>query len=76
MKWISIDDKLPKNKQHVVFWVKYTNSIWHAKTGWLKMQSDGPLLIIPSPSDLTKGRVVTHWMPLPPPPSLQEDSKQ
>ena len=66
-KWISVDDKLPERKQNVVFWVKYENSIWHAKTGWLKMQSDGPLFIIPSPYEL-KGRTVTHWMPLPEPP--------
>jgi hypothetical protein len=58
-----------KKKKDCVFWVKYEGTIWHAKTGWMKMQSNGALFVIPSPDyEDQKNRQVTHWMPLPEPP--------
>ena len=69
MEWIDVNNRLPNKKENVIFWVKYKGSVWHAKTGWMKQQSDGHLFIIPTPHDC-KGRIVSHWMLLPEPPKV------
>tara|TARA_R110000851_G_scaffold93757_1_gene204133 strand:+ start:182 stop:529 length:348 start_codon:yes stop_codon:yes gene_type:complete len=70
-QWVSVDDRLPKEKVEVLFRVKWQGIKWCLKTGWIKNQTDGILIVIPADRSL-KGREVTHWQSLPLPPSTRE----
>ena len=60
MQWVSVKNKLPKEMQAVIIYGKSDNEYYQNQDiGWL---NDGRWM-----TDTI--RKVTHWMPLPPPPS-------
>lgn len=52
-KWISVKERLPKEKEHVLIWIKGLCIIidWIVNGKWV-----------------VSDEIVTHWMPLPEPP--------
>lgn len=85
MEWIDIKDRLPKRNETVDLWIVgdsntvnfYDTSVGrHAKQGrttnWLwdgqRWCATGGLSMF-----LSSGVEVTHWMPLPAPPTKQEE---
>lgn len=61
MEWISVEERLPKNQQRVIYYFELTG----AHVGAYYDSVDGPLFV-GDKGYLTDD--VTHWMPLPEPP--------
>lgn len=82
MKWISVNERLPKPRVNVLCWLEYEEKvIINCRIGWLKYASgdkDSPYFVVPHErvGKLIKW-TVTHWMhivsPLPP---IQSETKK
>lgn len=62
MDWISIEDRLPEDNTEVLIWHKGECQIclWETSSWFDELRVDDP-----KPED------VTHWMPLPDPPTIK-----
>lgn len=65
MEWISVKDRLPKDKEDVIVFSTYRGIFlnWRFNGEWAIMLN--PVLKVPYP--------ITHWMPLPDPPKEDEN---
>lgn len=64
-KWVSVDDKLPKEDQSVLIYDAYST---HGKV--YTMTCSSYLLACLSGDEFSESyRGITHWMPLPKPPT-------
>lgn len=72
-EWISVEDRLPENKQVVLVWVHYTDedgeSCQDVDFADFFAPSKGNQWFQPYAFLSESGPFVTHWMPLPAPPS-------
>lgn len=63
-KWISVKERLPEDDEHYLVWCSDNNScelaLYFGDGEWLTEDLE----------NIT--RVVTHWMPLPEPPKMEE----
>jgi len=68
MKWISVDERLPKHKIDVLVYPGY--GIPPSRLGYVKHYSDTGenIWIVPCFEGERGTSVVTHWQPLPAPP--------
>ncbi len=76
MKWISVNDELPAAGDEVLVWEKWSKTPF---VGWLNPHSqwiadkdfvecDGDCVIVSA----IQQELVTHWMPLPTAPEVEE----
>lgn len=89
MKWISVKDKMPKEtfegmKDKHLGWLAFDGNMIYITLGWLVF--DGSMIYIthehPTYWNKTSsvqfsfsGEKITHWMPLPKPPKIEEIKK-
>jgi hypothetical protein len=63
-RWISVEERLPENCEFVLCIVRYGEDAWNHELGFVLNDK----WVHPGRSDGT----VTHWMPLPEPPEVNE----
>lgn len=74
MKWISVNDRLPEHMQEVAFVVSHDTlavSAGRILGGRYSAEPSGGFEI-----PFLGGIPASHWMPLPPPPTAEDDAKE
>ena len=65
-EWISVEDRLPEDRVDVVFYGEFVGTV----LGNYACERDGPWHAVYS--NFVWNKEITHWMPLPPNPSIEE----
>lgn len=69
MRWISVKDRLPEDRQKILTYWPAGHTPIQVQTFYLQYGTSGPWWMFGWHNHLLKDGNITHWMPLPDPPT-------